>query len=59
MHEMCIRDSINIDVTARVIRVSYDCIEKKNEEVELGNLQDDYFLSLIHILGMQDKEEQK
>lgn len=39
----CRHAGINIDVTARVIRVSYDCIEKKNEEVELGNLQDDYF----------------
>ena len=39
----CRHAGIDVDVTARVIRVSYDCINKRNGEIELGNFQDDYF----------------
>lgn len=34
---------LKINVTARCIRLVYDCIEEKNTEVELGNYTENYF----------------
>lgn len=34
---------LKINVTARCIRLVYDCIEKENAEVELGNFIENYF----------------
>lgn len=34
---------LKINVTARCIRLVYDCIEEKNTEVELGNYKENYF----------------
>lgn len=48
----CRHAGIDVDVTARVIRVSYDCINKKNGEVELGNFQDDYFSRISDVTSM-------
>lgn len=34
---------LKINVTARCIRLVYDCIEEENKEVELGNYTENYF----------------
>lgn len=34
---------LKINVTARCIRLVYDCIEEENTEVELGNYKENYF----------------
>lgn len=42
--DVLIRDKIlNINVTARCIRLVFDCIEETNTEVELGNFTENYF----------------
>lgn len=42
----CKHRKLNIDIKARCISLEYDCINKKNISVELGNFTDDYFDNL-------------
>lgn len=39
----CKYKPLDIEVDARVIRIKYDCILQKNDEIELGDEQYDYF----------------
>ena len=42
--DVLIRDrKLKINVTARCIRLVYDCIEEENTEIELGNYTENYF----------------
>ena len=50
----CQHKGINIDMDAKAIRVAYDCIGRKNTEVELGNFKEDYFGRLSDTAGRID-----
>lgn len=39
----CEYEPLNISTKARVIRILYDCIKKRNDSVELGDFSFDYF----------------
>lgn len=42
--DVLVKDKVlNINVTARCIRLLYDCIERTNLEVEIGNFTENYF----------------
>ena len=50
----CRHKGIDIDVDAKAIRVVYDCIGRRNTEVELGNFKEDYFGRLSDTAGRID-----
>ncbi len=50
----CKNKNLGIETKARVVRVVYDCIEKCNKEVELGDFTYNYFNELASVMQRVD-----
>lgn len=51
----CKNKRIHIETDARVIKLTWDCIEKKNTSVDLGDFEYNYFGELTSVAGRVEK----
>lgn len=50
----CYNKRLDINAKARVTKITYDCIRKRNEEVEIGDAKSDYFDRISSVLQRAD-----
>lgn len=46
----CYNKRLDISAKARAVKIRYDCIRKRNEEIEIGDAKTDYFDKLSSVL---------